>query len=92
MEIVWDAGEATVSDVRKVLASRQRDLARNTVLTMMVRMEEKGWLKHRESGNTFVCRPTLPRNVSRAQKVGDLDSLFGGRLMNLAPHCSSIVD
>ena len=53
MEIVWERGEATVSEVRDALAQR-RQLARNTVQTMIVRLEEKGWLKHREQGRTFV--------------------------------------
>ena len=53
MEIVWERGEATVSEVRGALAKR-RELARNTVQTMIVRLEDKGWLKHREAGRTFV--------------------------------------
>jgi predicted transcriptional regulator len=47
MEVVWQSGDVTVSEVRDALASR-RQLARNTVQTMMTRLEERGWLKHRQ--------------------------------------------
>ncbi len=53
MEIVWALGEVSVSQVRKALLKR-RDVARNTVQTMIVRLEEKGWLKHRTAGKTFI--------------------------------------
>ena len=78
MEVVWDRGEVTVSEVREALAKR-RDLARNTVWTMVVRLEEKGWLKHREDGRTFVYSANIPRNASLGEKVVQLvDRFFAG--------------
>ena len=78
MEVIWDAGEATVSQVRDVLLSR-RDVARNTVQTMMVRLEEKGWLKHRASGRTFIYSAKIPRRSSLGVKVSQMvDRMFAG--------------
>ncbi|QDT94624.1 BlaI/MecI/CopY family transcriptional regulator [Gimesia aquarii] len=78
MEIVWERGEVTVSEVRDALA-KQRELARNTVQTMIVRLEEKGWLKHREQGRTFVYSAKRPRTVSLGAKVSQMvDRLFAG--------------
>ncbi len=78
MEIIWDRGEATVSDVREVLL-RKREVARNTVQTMMVRLEEKGWLKHRTSGRTFVYAANIPRRTSLGAKVSQMvDRMFAG--------------
>ncbi|MDP6557679.1 MAG: BlaI/MecI/CopY family transcriptional regulator [Pirellulaceae bacterium] len=78
MEIVWERGEVTVSEVRDALAER-RELARNTVQTMIVRLEEKGWLKHREEGRTFVYSASRPRTVSLGAKVAQMvDRLFAG--------------
>ncbi len=78
MEIVWERGEVTVSEVRNALAAR-RELARNTVQTMIVRLEEKGWLKHREEGRTFVYSADRPRRVSLGAKVAQMvDRLFAG--------------
>lgn len=78
MEVVWERGEVTVSEVREALADR-RELARNTVQTMIVRLEEKGWLKHREDGRTFVYSAKQPRTVSLGAKVAQMiDRLFAG--------------
>jgi len=78
MEVVWQRGEITVSQVRDALAQR-RELARNTVQTMIVRLEERGWLKHREQGRTFVYSANRPRAVSLGAKVAQMiDRLFAG--------------
>ena len=78
MEVFWQRGEATVSEVRDALAPR-RDLARNTVQTMIVRLEEKGWLKHREQGRTFIYSANRPRRLSLGAKVAQMvDRLFAG--------------
>ena len=78
MELVWERGEVTVSAVRDALSGR-RDLARNTVQTMMVRLEEKGWLRHREDGRTFVYSANKPRAVSLGARVAQMvDRLFAG--------------
>jgi hypothetical protein len=52
MEIIWDKGEVAAVEVRQLLADG-RELARETVRTMLERMEAKGWLKHRVVGRTF---------------------------------------
>ncbi|HVA46197.1 MAG TPA: BlaI/MecI/CopY family transcriptional regulator [Pirellulales bacterium] len=78
MEVVWELREATVSQVRQELVKR-RDVARNTVQTMMVRLEEKGWLVHREEGRTFLYSAARPRSVSLGAKVVQLvDRFFAG--------------
>ncbi len=83
MEIVWSCGEVTVSDVRQALASK-RKLARNTVQTMLVRLEEKGWLKHRRDGRSFVYAANRPRRVSLGAKVVHMvDRFFEGSAANM---------
>jgi predicted transcriptional regulator len=78
MEIVWAKGEVTVTEVRDALEEK-RDLARNTVLTMMVRLEERGWLQHREQGRTFVYSAARPKAASLGMKVNQMvDRLFAG--------------
>ncbi len=59
MEIVWDCGEVSVAAVWRVLRQR-RPLARNTVLTVITRLVEKGWLSARSEGNAFRYRVTCP--------------------------------
>ena len=78
MEIVWELGEVSARDVREVL-SRQRDVARNTVRTLLERMEEKGWLTHREDGRTYLYSAIQPQLVTIGQKVVEvLDNVCGG--------------
>ncbi len=77
MEIVWDQ-EVTVTQVRDQLAER-REVARNTIQTMIVRLEERGWLKHRTEGRTFWYSANRPRTASLGAKVAQMvDRLFAG--------------
>jgi len=79
MEIFWKHGEMTVSQVRQELASKGRDLARNTVQTLIVRMEEKGWLKHRSVGRTFFYSSAQSKDASLGQELKQLlDRSFSG--------------
>lgn len=78
MEIVWERGEASALEVRAAL-SRTRPVARNTVRTMLERMEEKGWLSHRTEGRTFLYSAARPREESIGQKVRAIvDDVCGG--------------
>ena len=78
MEIVWELGETTVSTVWQELRKR-REVARNTVQTMLVRLEEKGWLEHREQGRSFIYSAAKPRRTSLGARVSNMvDRLFSG--------------
>jgi predicted transcriptional regulator len=83
MNVVWDRGEVTVADVWKAVGSR-RKVSRNTVLTMLTRLEEKGWLSRDEEGHAFRYRATVPREVTLGTMIGRLvDTAFGGRAEGL---------
>jgi BlaI family transcriptional regulator, penicillinase repressor len=78
MEIIWELGEVSATGVRKVL-SQSRPVARNTVRTLLERMEEKGWITHREDGRTFLYRAARPRHASIGQKVREvIETVCGG--------------
>lgn len=68
MELIWDRQEAGVLEIAAAL-NLQRSIARNTVRTLMERMEEKGWLSHRVEGRSFIYSPTVPREESLGQRV-----------------------
>ena len=79
IEIFWMHGEMTVSQVREQLALKGRDLARNTVQTLIVRMEEKGWLQHRSIGRTFFYTAAQSKDASLGQELKQLlDRSFSG--------------
>jgi len=83
MEIVWGRGEVTVSQVRQALG-KKRDVARNTIQTMIVRLEDKGWLRHRVEGRKFIYSAAHPRLTSMGAKVVQMvDRLFGGSPENM---------
>jgi BlaI family transcriptional regulator, penicillinase repressor len=78
MEIVWERNEVSAVDVREIL-SKKRDLAKNTVRTLLDRMEEKGWLKHREDGRTYLYSAAQPREASIGQRVVEVvEHVCGG--------------
>jgi predicted transcriptional regulator len=78
MNVVWDRGEVTVAEVWKALSGR-RKLARNTVLTMLTRLEEKGWLLRDEEAHAFRYRAAVPRESTLGTMIHRLvDTAFGG--------------
>jgi predicted transcriptional regulator len=78
MHVVWDGGEVTVTDVWNVLA-RRRQVARNTVLTLMDRLEKKGWLNRRAEGPTHYYKAAVPRAATLGQVVHRLvNAAFAG--------------
>jgi len=83
MEIIWDKNEAAVFEVTEMLNER-RPVARNTVRTLMDRMEEKGWLAHRVIGRTYFYSALVPREESLGQRVMDMvEKACGGKPENL---------
>ena len=81
MEVVWDRGEVTAKEARDALP---RELARNTVRTLLERMEEKGWVAHREVGRAYLYRAARPREESIGRKVRELvDTVCGGSAESL---------
>ena len=78
MNVVWDKDKATVHDVQDVI-SRGRKPAYSTILTMMRKLEAKGYLAHDVDDRTYVYRATISRQTVRQGVIGDLlDRLFEG--------------
>ena len=75
MDILWEKGEATVGDVVDALPVRQT-LAYNTVLTTMRILEQKGYVKHHESGRAFVYSPIVNRSEAQRSAVKQIVSRF----------------
>ena len=77
MDVVWEKGEATVSEVAEALP-RELGLAYNTVLTTMRILEEKGFLRHTKSkeGRAFVYRAVVGRDEAGRSAVRYLVSRF----------------
>lgn len=89
MRVLWDRGEATVSEVHETLEP-ERGLAPTTVATMLTKMEKKGVVDHRADGRKFIYRPTVAeRQVRRSMVSGLTSQLFGGNVTALVNHLLS---
>jgi BlaI family transcriptional regulator, penicillinase repressor len=78
MNLIWDSGEMGVADVWRVLSTR-RPVARNTILTLITRLAEKGWLEARRVGNAFRYTAARPRKEARAEQLRHLvNTVFEG--------------
>ena len=61
LKVLWEQGPCSVRAVHRYLA-RSEDVAYNTVQTLLRIMEEKGLVRHRAEGRTFVYEPTYSRD------------------------------
>ncbi len=53
---VWDLGEATVADVRERILE-DRDVAYTTVMTVLKKLADKGYLDYHKEGRSYVYQP-----------------------------------
>jgi predicted transcriptional regulator len=87
MRILWRKEEATVADVRDLLAEEGRELAYTTVATMLAKMERKGQVAHRALGKAFIYHPVLRQEQVSRSMVADLaQRLFGGDVTLMVSH------
>jgi predicted transcriptional regulator len=78
LRLVWELNEATVQQIRDQLPS-DRSLAYNTVQTLLCRLEQKGYLKHRLKGRAHVFSALVkPQEVIKTTVRDFLGRLFGG--------------
>jgi predicted transcriptional regulator len=70
---LWTSGPATVRDVAAALRKRRRRLAYNTVLTLLSRLREKGYVDADRRGTAHLFRAIVTR-----------DDLLGSSLSALA--------
>ena len=71
MNIVWGKGKATVHDVKEAI-SLGRTPAYTTILTMMRKLEAKGYLEHEVDERTYIYRATISRQEVRQSLLADL--------------------
>ena len=79
MEVLWEKGSATVSEI--VAALPEERLAYSSVLTMMRILEQKGYVEHEKENRAFIYRPT----VDRRQAVQNVISYLIRRFFKGSP-------
>ena len=73
MQLIWAGGPLTAEFVREKLGRRLKE---STVLTVLRRLEEKGYVNHTVDGRTFVYQATHPRGKVAAKAVQRIIDLF----------------
>lgn len=87
MQVLWHRGPATVAEVR---ASLEDEMAYTTVLTVLRRLEEKGFVRHEEEGRAHRYHPLLDPAQVRASALERLTrKLFSGSRELLLTHLVS---
>ncbi len=96
MNIVWKLGVASVRDVLLKL-NKDRHLAYTTIMTIMVRMVDKGALVRKLKGSTYFYRPKKSKEIFIAASVHNIFSsavasfgseavvYFAKEIQNLSP-------
>jgi BlaI family transcriptional regulator, penicillinase repressor len=80
MEVVWERGRpgASTGEIWQELA-KKRQVARTTVLTMVQRLEKRGWLVRIEDEGTLRFRATSSRDRTTDQLTANfIEQVFGG--------------
>ncbi|MEP0190828.1 MAG: BlaI/MecI/CopY family transcriptional regulator [Erythrobacter sp.] len=86
MEVLWDGGTASATDVCDVVCER-RGWSLATVKTLLSRLVLKQAIKAEPDGRRYLYSPT----IARSDYVGGesrrlVDRLFGGRAASLVAH------
>jgi BlaI family penicillinase repressor len=83
MNIIWRRGNRTAIEVQKDLAA-ERPLRDSTIRTVLMRLEEKGYVQHEVNGRTFVYSCLQPAGSVAARAVKQiLDRFCQGSLESL---------
>jgi len=90
LKILWDEGEASVRAVYERM-SQSVPIVQNTVQAFLRTMEEKGLVRHRVEGRTFIYRPVPQRDQTRKNLVGGvLERVFDGAIDQLVQSALSL--
>jgi BlaI family penicillinase repressor len=79
LKVLWELGSGTVREINEVLQRRKRQWAYTTVLTLLTRLQAKGYVQSDKSGLAHVFRPSVSREKLLRQRLTRLaDDLCEG--------------
>lgn len=92
LRILWERGEATVTDMWEAL-HEERGLAQTTLATMLSRLEKRGVVTHRSQARQFVYRALVTEQQVKHSMVSELTSrLFEGDVAAMVSHLLTAQD
>ena len=90
LKILWTRGRASVREVYEQM-SRSAPIVQNTVQAFLRTMEEKGLVRHRLEGRTFIYEPVPRHEETRKHMVSRvLQRVFDGALDQLVQSALSL--
>ena len=83
MDALWKRGPSTAEDIRLALA-KKHFMKESTARTILKRLEDKGYARHRVEGRTNIYSGIEPRaNVAARAVRRVIDNLYGGSVEEL---------
>jgi BlaI family penicillinase repressor len=90
LKILWSRGEATVREVYEEM-SKSLPIVQNTVQAFLRTMEEKGLVKHRVEGRSFIYHPVPHHHDTKQRLVSRvLNRVFDGAIDQLVQSVLSL--
>jgi BlaI family penicillinase repressor len=87
LKALWDGGPGTVRQVLANLHGRNRRVAYTTVLTVLTRLEQKGYVASDKSGLAYIYRAKVSRERVASTRVRAMvEQLYDGAAGQLALH------
>jgi BlaI family penicillinase repressor len=84
MAVLWETKSGTVTEVRDRLPA---DLAYTTVLTILRKLETKGFLRREEEGKAHRYYPRVARQTAQRSAIGRIvEKMFSGSPELLVSH------
>ena len=79
MKVLWEHGPGIVREIQEILADMAHDWSRSTVITLLQRLEKKGYVASDKSGHAFVFRAAVTREDVGRQRLNEVaDELYAG--------------
>ncbi len=86
MDVLWEKEQATVAQVRETLGGSKIP-AYTTVLTVLQKLEKKGWVLHRAEGRTYIYSANRSRETEGTKSLKSyVDRVFQGNPLLLFEH------
>jgi predicted transcriptional regulator len=83
MDALWKRGPSSSEDIRRALEKRHF-MKESTARTILKRLEDKGYVRHRVEGRTNIYSGIEPRESVAARAVRRvIDTLYGGSVEEL---------
>jgi len=84
LKVLWDGGPLTVRDVLARLTDQGQEWTRSTVITLLQRLEKKGYVDSDKSAFAFLFRARLTREEVMHSRIVELaDELADGEPLPL---------